>query len=211
MKNILLATVATIAMLGVAHATDLPNKKAPPVVPTPAPVVSTADSVSFSVSGDYQPNFGDNKDYAYGLTYTHTFDGGFTGGVSGSWTDTASGDNKYNLEAQAGYKFPLTSAITVGGKVGVGERWQPGAEFPYYALYGTADYKLNDTITINALQYRYRNAFEQANNYESHRLGTGATYNVSKTVALNATVYRDFDKDFNATGDGVLVGATVKF
>ena len=71
-----------------------------------------------------------------------------------------------------------------------------------------------DGLTLNAVQYRYRSAVDTGTyGYQSHRLGTGVTYDINSTYSVSATVYRSFDTTSNltATGDAFAFGVTAKF
>jgi hypothetical protein len=216
MKNILITTVALLAMSVAASATDLPSKKSvptPPVAAAPAPAASN-DSLTVTYGQDLGNNFGAKVDDAYGVTYKHNLGAGFSVSGAASTTQAPSALVKQNLEAQVGYALPAFAGIAVSGKVGVGERFLDTGNFPYYALYGNADYKVMDGLTLNAVQYRYRSAVDNATyGYQSHRLGTGVTYDINSTYSVSATVYRSFDtsSNFNATGDAFAVGLTAKF
>lgn len=203
----LITTFAALGMMATsALAVDLPNKKSAPLPPTK--VSAPCDSIALGYGQNFESNDWSNKNSdAYALTYTKCL-GPIT--IGGAYSATEDGELKQNLEAQAGVKAGV-GAFVLGAKVGVGQRFTPDADFPYYAAYGTADVKLNDSWTVNALEYRYRNAFDVANNYESHRLGTGVTYRINETYSVNAKVYRDYDKDFGNDGDGVMVGLTIRF
>jgi hypothetical protein len=215
MKIITTALVALLASASIAAATDLPNKKAAPAAPvaaTEAAPAASSDSISASYGQEFDPAGYNSKQHdTFGVNYTHTM-GQFTLGGAASTTQYSDNTLKQTIEAQAGYKLPSVYGVLVSGKVGVGERFQSGGNFAYYALYGNADYAINDTITWNAVQYRYRNAFDTANSFETHRIGTGVTFNVTKNVGLTAAVYRDYGSGFTTAADnGVQLGATVKF
>ena len=199
-------------------ATDLPSKKKTPAAPAPvaAPVAAPAesnDSLSISYGQDFSPNSYNSKtDDAYTIAYTHKLGGGFTvGGVMQPVQYSSDNTMKMTGEGQFGYSLPSMAGLTLGGKVGLGEKFQSSGNFGYYALYGTADYKVADKLTWNAVQYRYRNAFDTANNFESHQVGTGVTYALTDTYAINAKVFRNYDNNFSATGDGAAIGVTAKF
>mgnify|MGYP003344533940 FL=1 len=212
MKKILMATAALAALTTAAFATDLPNKKkAPAAAPAVAAASSSsADSLSISYGQDLGNNFGAKVDDAYGVAYTHKIDA-FSIGAAISTSQDTSNTIKQNVEGQVGYSVPVGAGVSVTGKVGIGERFT-STNYPYYALYGAADYKVNDDITLNALSYRYRSAIDSAaNGYQSHQVGTGVTYNLSKTYAVSAKVTRSFDKDYNATGDAATVALNIKF
>ena len=116
-----------------------------------------------------------------------------------------------NLELQGSYALPAIYGVTLTGKAGLGEKFST-TNFAYYALYGNADYKVNDSITINAVGYRFRSAVDSNTyGYQSHQLSTGVTFDINKSYSLNAKVARNYDTSWNATGDAFTVGATVKF
>jgi Putative MetA-pathway of phenol degradation len=211
MKNILTTTIALLALTVAAHATDLPSKAKAPAAPVAAATTESTDSLSISYAEDTQPNLGDKKDDSYTVSYTHKLNGGFT--VGGFINPVQYLDNsfKMNAEAQVGYSLPAFAGVTLGTKLGLGERMTSPTNFPYYAIYGTADYKVMDKLTWNAVSYRYRNAVDTTNNYESHQLGTGVTYDITSNYSVNAKVYRQWDGQGNNTNDGVGVGLTVKF
>jgi hypothetical protein len=101
--------------------------------------------------------------------------------------------------------------VTLSGKVGLGEKFTT-TNFPYYAVYGAADYKVNDSITLNAVGYRFRSAIDSNTyGYQSHQLSTGVTYDINKSYSLVANVARNYDTGWNATGDAFNVGAIVRF
>ena len=215
MKTFITTTMALLALTVAANATDLPSKKAaplPPVASAAAPAAS-ADSLTVTYGQDLGNNFGAKVDDAYGVTYKHNLGGGFSVGGAASTTQVSGSQLNQNLEAQAGYALPAFSGVTLSGKVGVGEKFT-SANFPYFAVYGNADYKVMDGLTINAVQYRYRSAMDTGTyGYQSHRLGTGVTYDINSTYSVSATVYRSFDtsSSFNATGDAFAFGLTAKF
>ena len=211
MKKLLLSTtVALAAMATTAFATDLPSKKTAPAAPVAAAPASV-DSLSISYGQDFvNGSFGTKSSDAYGVSYSHKIDA-FSVGAAISTSQNTSNTVKQNIEAQVGYSQPLVAGVTATGKVGIGQRFD-STNFPYFALYGAADYKLNDDITVNAIGYRYRSAIDTAaNGYQSHQLSTGITYNLSKTYSVSAKVARNWDKDYNTTGDAATMSFNIKF
>ena len=216
MKTLITTTIALLALTVAANATDLPKKNKAPAAPVAtamtAPAAST-DSLTITYGQDLGNNFGAKVDDTYGVTYKHNLGGGFSVGGAASTTQVPDSKLTQNLEAQAGYALPALAGVTLSGKVGVGEKFTTG-NFPYFALYGNADYKVMDGLTLNAVQYRYRSAMDTGTyGYQSHRLGTGVTYDITSNYSVSATVYRSFDtsSNFNATGDAFAVGLTAKF
>jgi hypothetical protein len=214
MKKLIISTLAVLALTATANATDLPNKKKAPAAPVAAEAAKPAstDSLTISYGQDLGNNFGAKVDDAYGVTYKHNLGGGFSVSGVASTTQAPNADLKQNLEAQVGYALPAFAGIAVSGKVGVGERFVSTGNFPYYALYGAADYKLVDGLTLNAISYRYRSAVDNATyGYQSHRLGTGVTYDITSNYSVGVSVTRSYDTNWNATGDAVTGALTVKF
>jgi hypothetical protein len=214
MKKLIISTLAVLALTATANATDLPNKKKAPAAPVAAETAKPAstDSLTISYGQDLGNNFGAKVDDAYGVTYKHSLGGGFSVSGVASTTQAPNADLKQNLEGQVGYALPAFAGIAVSGKVGVGERFVSTGNFPYYALYGAADYKLVDGLTLNAISYRYRSAVDNATyGYQSHRLGTGVTYDITSNYSVGVSVTRSYDTNWNATGDAVTGALTVKF
>ena len=190
-----------------AFATDLPNKNKAPAAPA---AKSSVGSLSVSYGQDLGNNFGAKVSDSYGVAYKHNLGGGLSVGAAASTSQAPGALLNQNLEAQAGYALPAIAGVTVSGKAGVGQRFGT-TNFPYYALYGNADYKIGP-VTINALQYRYRSAIDSAaNGYQSHQLGTGVTYDINDTYSVSAKVTRSYDTSYNATGDAITGGLTIKF
>lgn len=211
MKVLSTALIALIASTAVAMAGDLPNKKkAPAAAPAAAVAAASTDSLSISYGQDLGNNFGAKVDDAYGIAYKHTLPGGVFVGGAASTTQAAGSQLNQNLEAQAGLALPSVAGIGLSAKAGIGQRFST-TNFPYYALYGNADYDLGNGITLNAIGYRYRNAFDAANSYQSHQLSTGITYALNSTYSISGKLSRSYDSSFAATGDAVTVGLNVKF
>lgn len=206
MKKTLLATAALFAFATAASAGGVAEPAVAPVEPA-----ASVDSLSFSYGQDFVlDNFGTKDKDTFSATYTHKFGGGYSAGAAISTSQSVDSLLKQNIEVQGGYSRAITAGLTVGVKIGVGERFTE-TNFPYYAVYSATDYKVNDKLTVNALGYRYRDAFDSANDYKSHQLSTGVTYALNTSYSVNAKFARNYDEDFNATGDAATVGLTIKF
>lgn len=207
--------IAAVLAATPALATDLPNKKKAPEAPAakteaPAPAAKT-DSLTVTYGQDLGTNFGAKTSDTYGVAYKKNLGGGISVGAALSTSQAASSNLKQNIEAQVSYSLPAVYGVVVSAKAGVGERFVDTGNFPYYAVYAGADYKLGP-ITVNSLQYRYRSAIDSATyGYQSHQLGTGVTYDINDTYSVSAKVARSYDTSFNATGDSITAGLTVKF
>jgi hypothetical protein len=214
MKNLLISTAVAALIATGAAAADLPSKTKAPV-PTAVPVAAapaSVDSLTVQYGQDFGNNFGAKVDDVYQVSYSHKLGNGFSVGGFAATTQADSSLLKQNIEAQAAYSAPAMYGVTLGGKVGVGERFVNTGNFPYYALYGSADYAVGNGITLNAVSYRFRSAVDNATyGYQSHQLGTGITYDINSTYSVSAKVARNYDSSFNATGDQVTGALTVKF
>ena len=216
MKIITTTLVALLATASVAFATDLPSKKkapaaAPVAAATEAVAAASTDSLKVEYGQDLGTNFGAKVDDAYTVTYKHSIGGGFAIGGMAQTTQVPGSQLNQNLELQGSYALPAMYGVTLTGKAGLGEKFS-STNFAYYALYGNADYKVNDNITLNAVGYRFRSAVDSNTyGYQSHQLSTGVTFDINKSYSLNAKVARNYDTSWNATGDAFTVGATVKF
>lgn len=162
-------------------------------------------TVALSYGQDFTAaGFGETTTNSLGVSVARDF-GAYNVGVAFSGDEDAQ-----NLEATIGRHFALNDRVSVGGALGVGQRFDAN-DFAYYTVSADADVKVTDKLSWTAVDYRYRNAFDTDNDYESHRVGTGVSYALTDTVAVNASVYRNFDGDFDATGNAASLGLAYKF
>ena len=93
-------------------------------------------------------------------------------GGSFQYTDpTHGGSDSQNLEGTVGYRVPFGHVVSVVGSAGIGARFVGSDDaFAYYVLRIGADLRLTDRITWNAIGYRYRNAFDTDNDYDTPQL-----------------------------------------
>jgi hypothetical protein len=71
----------------------------------------------------------------------------------------------------------------------VGEHFQSpedGVDFPYYLLKVTAAIELGKRVTWTAVSFRYRNAFDTANDYDTPQLATEIAYRLDKHNTVSA-------------------------
>ena len=220
--NKLLITAAAVVFATSAFATDLPNKKKAPAAPAPVATPAAAASAAstdntISVDTGYEAatdkyGYSDRNKNTYNVTFSHNIGGGFSLGAKAGTTQAYDqGAIAQNIEGQAGYALPAFAGVALSGKVGVGERFTNGTDYAYYAAYGNADYKINDAIAINAVQYRYRSAFDDAVGYKSHQIGTGVTYSFADKQSVYAKVYRNYDNAWTGTDNGVSIGYKLAF
>jgi hypothetical protein len=166
-------------------------------------------SIGVGIISDRDPgNFGDPKSTKYELNGSHTFDGGLIFGASFQYSDTTFSDrSSQNLEGTIGYRVPLSSAFLVTGSAGIGEHWgqNPSVAFPYYVLRIAADFKLSQSITWNVISYRFRDAFDSNDNYNTPQVATGVTFNLDGQRSISAKIMRNW-KDGEPSSTGVSLG-----
>jgi hypothetical protein len=184
------------------------------IVATAARAAAGDSSIGVGIISDRDPgNFGDPKNTKYEINGSHTFDGGLIFGGSLQYSDTAFSDRaSQNLEGTIGYRVPLSAAFSVTGSAGLGEHWQqnPGAVFPYYVLRVAADFKLSQTITWNVISYRFRDAFDRNDDYDTPQVATGLTFNVDAQSSISAKIMRNW-KEGQPSSTGVALGFKERF
>lgn len=132
----------------------------------------------------------------------HTFGSGIIVGGSTEYSNTADSDAAtVNVEATVGARLPLTDILSLAGSVGLGARLQvsgSGDDFAYYVLRASADWKLSETVTWNAVAFRYRDAFELDQDYLTPQVASGLTVKVDEHNAVSGKVqynWKDWDPD----------------
>jgi hypothetical protein len=166
-------------------------------------------SIGVGIISDRDPgDFGDPKSTKYELNGAYTFDSGLIFGGSFQYTDTAFSDRtSQNLEGTIGYRVPLDLAFSVTGSAGIGEHWRqnPSASFPYYVLRIAADFKLSQAVTLDVISYRFRDAFDRNDNYDTPQIATGLTFNLDTQSSISAKIMRNW-KDGQPSSTGVSLG-----
>jgi hypothetical protein len=181
-----------------------------------ARVVAAAESSSLGVmiTSDREPNkFQDPRNMKYELNGSHTFDSGLILSGLFVYTDDAFRTRtSQNLEGSLGYRVPLGHAFSLTGSAGVGEHWRQHttAEFPYYVFRLAADLDLGETVTLNAVSLRYRDAFDPNDHFNTPQIATGFTVKLNAQSAIYTRVMRDFN-DWHPTNTGVALGFRQRF
>jgi hypothetical protein len=173
-----------------------------------------SNSVGMTITSDRDPDdFDVPKDMKYELNGAHTFDDGLILGGSFQYTDTTFSDRaSQNLEATLGYRVPLDSVLSVNGSAGLGEHWResPSTYFPYYVLRIGADLELNQNITWNAISYRFRDAFDRDDDYDTPQVATGVTFKLDGQSSIAVKIMRNW-KDDQPSSTGVSLGFKQRF
>jgi hypothetical protein len=173
-----------------------------------------SSTIGVTITTDRDPDdFRDPKDTKYELNGSHSFDNGLIFGGSFLYSDTAfSSRASQNLEGTIGYRMPLTSAFSVTGSVGVGEHWRenPSTAFPYYVLRIAAGVDLNERIAWDIVSYRFRDAFDPNDNYNTPQVATGFTYKLDADNSISAKIMRNW-KEGEPSSTGISLGYKKKF
>jgi len=184
------------------------------ILPTNRVAAAGSNSVGMTITSDRDPDdFDVPKDMKYELNGAHTFDDGLILGGSFQYTDTTFSDRaSQNLEGTIGYRVPLDSAFSVNGSAGIGEHWRenPSTYFPYYVLRVGADLELNQNITWNAISYRFRDAFDHDDNYDTPQVATGITFKLDGQSSFAVKIMRNW-KDDQPSSTGVSLGFKQRF
>ena len=183
------------------------------VLATNGDAAAGSNSVGVTMTSDRDPDFDVPKDLKYELSGAHTFDNGLILGGSFQYTDTTFSDRaSQNLEATLGYRVPLDSVLSVNASTGLGEHWRedPSTYFPYYALRIGADLELNQNVTWNAISYKFRDAFDRDNGYDTPQVATGVTFKLNEQSSIAMKVMRNW-KDDQPSSTGVSLGFKEQF
>jgi len=174
---------------------------------------ATADSNSIGMlfTSDRQPSdFADPKNMKYELNGAHAFANGWNVGGSFVYNDHAfSSRASQNLEGTIGYRLPLNQALSVFGSGGLGEHWRehehPNNEFPYYVLRVGADLDLTRTVTWNVITFRYRDAFNPSDNFNTPQVATGFSFKLDEQRTVMTKIMRNWH-DGSPSSTGVALG-----
>jgi hypothetical protein len=123
------------------------------------------------------------------------------------------GEASYNLEGTLGYAWKLNHIASLGGSVGVGERFQQessGGNFPYYVLRVRADIDLSERWSWNVITYRFRNAFNTANDYETPEISSALVLKIDHSHSVYAKYYYAW-KDGSPDNQGLGFGYKYNF
>jgi hypothetical protein len=179
------------------------------LVATASGAAADSSSIGVGIISDREPgSFGDPKNTKYELNGAHTFDSGLIVGGSLQYTDhTFSDRTTQNLEGTIGYRSPLSPAFSVTASAGIGEHWDQNrsAAFPYYVIRVATDFKLSQAITWNVISYRFRDAFDPNDNYDTPQIATGLTFNLAEQRSISTKIMRNW-KDGKPSSTAVALG-----
>lgn len=177
------------------------------------PALAGSNSVGFEIANDRDPDdFGQSKDVKYQVDGAHTFDSGVILGGSFQYTDATKGKkDSQNLEMTIGYRLPLGQIFSVVGSSGIGARFSGSDDvFAYYVFNVGADLRLTEKVTWNAVGYRYRNAFDTDNDYDTPQVSTGLAFKIDQANSVSTKLYRSW-KDGSPDETGLALGFKHEF
>jgi hypothetical protein len=221
----LASTGLLLAGLAQAKAADL-AAATPMMASPPATVSSGGNTFSVEFDAEFQehkssskPAVGDVADYFGKYTLSHTFENNVViSGFLQTQYDLHPGKTnlwRYYSEGDIGYKAKLNDWFTLTPSAGIGGIWgdtgitKANPSAAYYAFYLAGDLKLNSNWTWNVFNARWRDAFNY--NWQTPKVATGITYNISKWAALYGTVGYSWKETDTVSGpDKLNVGAGFK-
>lgn len=181
---------------------------------TVTPALADSTVIYGNVTTERLPHdFSDTSGTDWGVGLTHTFDNNFVIALAGKYYDVArTTDYKVNLDASVGYTHNF-GAFSLTFMAGAGQHFIDAVRswsFPYYFFSGSADIPITKQLTWTAIKLRYRNAFDNSNNYNTPEVATGISYWVSEQTAITLVVERDWTHGLPAY-DGIELGFKHKF
>lgn len=198
---------------GAAAQADALSPVAVTVAPAPGLAFSfemTPEFYASSKAGSYA--LGDLAETVFKIGLSKALPHGLS--LAGTLSETirvpdSSGEGSSYAQAEAvlGYKWQVSPdvsmpvAATLGYAFGEAPKIDPSdpaAPEAYYAINVAANWKIDDRLTWNVVNARYRNAFSQ--DWVTPKLTTGVTYAMSET----GTVFGAIGKSWKDTGSGML-------
>jgi len=173
-----------------------------------------SNTIGVNLTSDRDPDkFATPKNTKYELNASHSFDSGLIlAGLFVYVDDAFIPKTSEHLEGTLGYRLPLNRIFSVVGSGGVGEHWRqnPDTAFPYYVFRIGTDLDINKVLTWNVVSFRYRDAFNPDEHFNTPQLATGLTYKLDEQRAVYTKLQRNWH-DGSPSSTGVLLGYQQKF
>ena len=178
------------------------------------PAAGAENTIGMSITSDRDPDkFAIPKNMKYELNGSHIFDNGLIlAGLFVYVDDAFIPKTSEHLEGTLGYRLPLNRIFSVVGSGGVGEHWRqnPDTAFPYYVFRIGTDLDINKVLTWNVVSFRYRDAFNPDEHFNTPQLATGLTYKLDEQRAVYTKLQRNWH-DGSPSSTGVLLGYQQRF
>lgn len=184
------------------------------VMPAPhGSALAGSTTLSLQHSNERDPDdFSDVLDNIFKFEGAYKFDSGIymNGSIEIEVPEDGS-PNKKNLEGNLGYQHILVSPISLFGSAGIGERFTDDDDFAYYVFRTGLDLAICDQVTWNVITFRYRNAFNTVDDYETPRLTTKLSFHANEHNTIYGELYRNYDSEWDATATGLTIGYAFSF
>lgn len=177
--------------------------------------VADATEVAIEAKFNRDPsNFDIPKSSKIRFDAAHTFTNGvILGGSLETTIHVGSGEVTYDPETTLGYKWKVNDLFSLRGSAGIGERFQPastGGNFPYYVLYIGSDIDLSAKWTWNVVTYRFRDAFDTRNDFNTPEVSTRLTFKIDDGRSVFAAYYYGW-KEGSPDYQGISAGFKYSF
>ena len=185
---------AAISIASQAHAAD-------PVITEPV-ARAILNTITFEVSPEFNAKAtssqqsGSLKETAFKIGYSRNLGNGWSWGISDQQTVRATGVGIYQnqLESTVGYSVKVNDTFSLPLSVGLGYVWDTRAassgladhRWAYYVASAGVNVKFDSHWTWNAINARYRDAFE--GDWKTPKVTTGITYTIDKYNAVYTNV-----------------------
>jgi hypothetical protein len=158
--------------------------------------ISLEISPEFNIRDTSTQSAGSLNDVLFKIGYSRALGHGWSWGISDQQTARAAGDGRYQnqLETTIGYSVKVNDTFSVPLSAGVGYVWDTRAassalrdeQWAYYTFSAGLNVKFDQHWTWNAINARYRDAFE--GDWITPKVTTGVTYTIDPNNAVYANV-----------------------
>jgi hypothetical protein len=176
-------------------------------------VSSSAFAGGAGVGFEFERERGNNAPHTFENTISvapyYKFDNGVKADIKfyGSREDGSNKELENKVEARVQKMWEVFPNVKLGARTSIGELFSSAKDFSYYTIEPKASYALTNDFSLQAA-YRYRNAFNTSNNYQTRTTKLGFDYAVTKNDEVGVRyLMKRGDSDTN----GVEVAYTRSF
>ena len=183
-------------------------------------VLLVASGTAFAGGGvgyEFERERGNNSPHTFENTFSvapyYKFENGVKADIQFGWSrddGQVNGNNnpsENSVEARVQKMWEVFPNVKLGARTSIGELFSSAKDFSYYTIEPKASYALTNDFSLQAA-YRYRNAFNTSNNYQTRTTKLGFDYAVTKNDEVGVRyLMKRGDSDTN----GVEVAYTRSF